>query len=126
MGYEMNKKYLAKILIICINILLLSLGIWQITRGQYKQHMLDLQKQATSSTDINLQELQNNTSNIKDIIYKHIKVEGKFLDLSFYLYRVYNGSSGYWLVNPFLIKDSNDIILIAHKFIVSPSKNVFL
>ncbi len=124
MSYEMNKKYLAKILIICLNILLLSLGIWQIKRGQYKQHMLDLQAKVSTEAFINSQDISK-IENIAENMYKHVNIKGKLLTPSFYLYRAYNGNSGYWLVNPLLIEKSNNIVLVAHEFFNYPSQNVF-
>jgi len=106
---------------ICINILLLILGVWQIYRGLEKQKLIDSQK---TITYINLNQALNQP--IDKILYKNTNIQGKFTAPTFFLYRSQNGQSGYWVVNPLYSQALNTSILIAHEFIKTKNNKQFL
>src|SRR5687767_14111428 len=98
---QITKNTVIKLIIILVNILLLSLCIWQVKRGLDKEDLLKLQ-QINHSLYINSNyfdkiNLLSHQLNIKDILYKRIQVNGNYIAPTFYLYRQHNYKSGYWV-----------------------------
>jgi cytochrome oxidase assembly protein ShyY1 len=144
-----NKKSLIVIMLVC-NILLLSLGVWQIQRGLSKQTILNKQKyiqqHTAAATNTNIQNIQSvadltldktalSTSSAlktftENFAYQPIKLTGIIQAPYLYLYRQHQTQSGYWIINilhiPAATAENDKYVLYAHSFIETSAQKRFL
>ncbi len=123
------------IVLLLLNILMLSLCIWQVYRGQYKQNILDIINIEKNKTDnlVNIYSIidkKANKKNKQDLLYKNTKLEGKFTQPTIFLSRRHDDNiSGYWVINPLILSNNNgeniknNTVLVAHDFIVDNPTN---
>lgn len=87
-----------------------SLGIWQLERADYKEQLERRFEQRLAADYRRLDE----ESDIADIQYRKLKVEGRYdLEHQFLLdNRVHGGRAGYHVLTPFLLRDSDHVLLV--------------
>jgi cytochrome oxidase assembly protein ShyY1 len=128
-----TKTKLTIAMLISINILLLSLGIWQIKRGIDKGHNQELYYaniNANLSANDLLRSLFNKEFN-ENILYKNISLNNDDISITsienpiFFIGRSINGVSGYFVANS-LIMNKIYRILYVHDFIKLNSKQSFI
>jgi len=95
--------------------ILMSLGFWQLDRAEQKQGRLDLYNIRAKQDAINLNRSENlEVKKSDDLLYAMLKVVGRYDDKHSFLIdnKVYKGQVGYHIVTPFVIKDSDSIVLV--------------
>lgn len=108
--YNVRFKPLPTFVVACLFIILMSLGIWQLHRADYKRQLQTQYQQRSQLAPVSFAEVRNQVDNH----YYPVTITGHFdnqhqflLDNQFSEHR-----AGYHVVTPFILIDSGDAVLI--------------
>lgn len=120
--YTFAPKWLPSILTMLLLPLLISLGIWQLHRADFKRELQARYQQRQSATPLKLQQLDKvklQTTGLQQIAYHPIEITGRFdhdhtilLDNKIHQHQV-----GYHVITPFLPTHGGSAVLINRGFI---------
>lgn len=95
--------------------ILMALGFWQLDRAELKQQTLDTYTARTTQAAIKLT-ANDEPSSIKpeQVQYSHLAVAGRYdVKRSFLIdNRVHQSQIGFYVITPFVIENSNNVILV--------------
>lgn len=99
-------------------LILVSLGIWQIYRYHYKQHIVQRYMQNIHAVALPLSKLNLQ----QNMAYRHVSVTGKFLNNRQMLleHRTHAGRVGYDVITPFRLSATKRDILINRGWVAKP------
>ncbi len=109
-----------------MTICLLSLGIWQTQRLQWKQGLLAKFENTNPSTFIALEQFLRENNDLKAIQFNKVKLRGTFHhDLAFHIIpRTWNGRSGAHLYTPMTLSSSGKTLLVNRGWVPDNSKDI--
>ena len=111
--YELNFTLVPTIAFIVAFICFIQLGFWQLERASEKNNINDNYTLRQDDALINL----NNTNSINNkeaLLWRRAEVNGSFLNKKNIILdnQIFNQIAGFNILTPFLIKDSNYVVLI--------------
>jgi len=84
---------------------LISLGVWQILRLNYKNHIINEVKHNRSMPPIMIDFKD-------DHIYKNVRIRGRFInEKTIFYYRLKNNIPGYEILTPFVFRDNSCVLV---------------
>jgi len=95
--------------------ILMTLGFWQLDRAEIKQHALNTYKARTEQAAIKLSANDKPASiNLDELQYASLEVTGHYDTKHSFLIdnRVHQQQVGFYVVTPFLVENSNNVILV--------------
>lgn len=116
--YIMKTKFTPKLIptmaTLALLPLLMYLGFWQISRGHFKQKLINEFQSRLEQAPVNISELLGRKTELNKLRYQPVKLTGHFdnkhqllLDNQFYHHRV-----GYYVLTPFILNTGDKTILI--------------
>ena len=110
-----SRFFIPAFLIITTLVLLISLGFWQLDRADEKRAIED-QIASANSGDV---ELVTSVEFLKDKEYYHVRLQGSYVGDKQFIYdnQIVDQISGYYVLTPFILKDTSKAVLINRGFI---------
>lgn len=119
-------KYLIVLGVVTLSfiVLFVKLALWQFDRSNEKQLILDKIAGVSSATQSHTPPIIKNAAELSSTLeYTKIKLDGHFNNLkTIYLSnQFYDHTSGYHVITPFILADSNDAVLVNRGWVKAPS-----
>ena len=122
------KLLILNLFVIFTFVILLCLGSWQLDRKAQKAELLD-QIKRTSYETILLDNIEITAENLNDWLYRKVSIEGRYMNgLEARVFanlsnpRGEFGGAGYWILNPFLVKDDH-VLIVNRGFVPQPNNS---
>ena len=111
--YELNFTLVPTIAFIVAFICFIQLGFWQLERASEKNNINDNYTLRQDDSLINLNST-NSINNKEALLWRRTEVNGSFLNKKNIILdnQIFNQIAGFNILTPFLIKDSNYVVLI--------------
>lgn len=126
MKYTSLKFVLGTCTVFIMTICLLSLGVWQTQRLQWKEGLLFKIENRDASTFVPLEQFILENDDLKSMSFNKVKLRGTFQhDLAFRIIpRTWNGRSGAHLYTPMTLSSSGKMLLVNRGWIPDNSKDI--
>lgn len=108
--YQFSPGILPSVLTLCLLYVMVSMGLWQLQRAEFKYDLQQKVEQRSSQAPVSLEELPGET---EQAVFYPVRLYGRFDRDHQYLLdnRVYQQRAGYHVYTPFLMSDGRAILV---------------
>ena len=105
-------KVIPTIIYLCLVSVLMYLGFWQLDRSDQKRAFLEQQKQALSSTTLQMPDVI--ASQVTDLKYRQLEITGRYDTAHQFLIdnQISDGKAGYFVLTPLILSGEAGAILV--------------
>lgn len=124
-NFEFKARLLPTLATLLLLPVLISLGIWQLGRADEKRQILQTQQQKAQQPPY---VISAEADDIGDIEYRAIKATGQFNE-KYRIYvdnKVYRGQVGYYVVEPLLLADTSEAVLVNRGWVAATNSRAVL
>lgn len=113
-GFQFRPSFWPTVVTVCLLALLISLGLWQISRGHQKQAMLHDYAERTKARPVVLETALSSANQLRQLRYRPVVVSGQYdSDHQFLLdNRIHRGRVGYQVFTPLRLAGTDRGVLV--------------